>query len=124
MFDFGNASYFDENVLISGAGGSIGSELCRQILVCRPSKLVLFEQSELALYNIEMELREQAEDAQVQLVPVLGSVDDGPLVEHILDREDINIILHAAAYKHVPLVEANPLVGLANNVFGTSTLAS
>lgn len=117
------ASYAGRVVLISGAGGSIGSELARQVLACRPAKLLLYELNELALYSIEMELRPLAEDSQVALVPVLGSVTDPRQVQQVLTGHDVQVVIHAAAYKHVPLVEANPLSGLANNVLGTQTLA-
>ncbi len=117
------ASYAGKVVLVSGAGGSIGSELCRQVLECRPRRVVLYELSELALYTIDMELRQLAEDAGVTIVPVLGSVTDARQVRKVLVDHEVDIILHAAAYKHVPLVEANPLAGLVNNVFGTQTLA-
>ncbi|UWQ81865.1 polysaccharide biosynthesis protein (plasmid) [Leisingera sp. S132] len=116
-------SYQGKAVLVSGAGGSIGSELCRQVLACRPSKLVLFELSELALYTVLQELGPLAEDAGIALVPVLGSVTDPRQVRMVLNAHAVQVVLHAAAYKHVPLVEANPLPGLANNVFGTRTLA-
>lgn len=108
-------------VLISGAGGSIGSELCRQMLISRPVRIVLYELSELALYNIDMELRALAKG--IDIVPVLGSVTDARLVRKVLGTCKVDVVLHAAAYKHVPLVEANPLAGLANNVLGTATLA-
>ena len=118
-------SYANKVVLISGAGGSIGSELCRQVLECRPSKLILFELSELGLYSIDMELRSmiEHEGLAIELVPVLGSVTDSRQVRKLLTTHKVNIVLHAAAYKHVPLLEANPLTGLVNNVFGTQTLA-
>ncbi len=116
-------SYADRVVLVSGAGGSIGSELCRQVLACRPTKLVLYELSELALYTIHQELSQQLEGTGIDLVPVLGSVTDPRQVRRVLERHEVQVVLHAAAYKHVPLVEANPLPGLANNVFGTQTLA-
>ncbi len=116
-------SYADRMVLISGAGGSIGSELARQVLTCRPSKLLLYELNELALYSIEMELRPLAEDAGVDLVPILGSVTDPRQVRQVLTQNSVEVVIHAAAYKHVPLVEANPISGLANNVLGTHTLA-
>jgi FlaA1/EpsC-like NDP-sugar epimerase len=119
----GCESYADRVVLISGAGGSIGSELCRQVLACRPAKLVLYELNELALYNVEMELRSLADVTETELVPVLGSVTDPRQVRGVLAHHKVQVVLHAAAYKHVPLVEANPLAGLANNVFGTQTLA-
>jgi FlaA1/EpsC-like NDP-sugar epimerase len=114
-------AYCGKVVLISGAGGSIGSELCRQVLDCRPRRLILFELSEHALYMIHQELTQA--DTGVDIVPVLGSVTDGRQVRKILGEHDVNVILHAAAYKHVPMVEINPLAGLANNVLGTHTLA-
>ena len=117
------ASYTGRVVLISGAGGSIGSELARQVLACRPAKLLLYELNELALYNIEMELRPLAGDSNVALVPVLGSVTDERQVRQVLTDHGAQVVIHAAAYKHVPLVEANPISGLANNVLGTHTLA-
>lgn len=118
-----SASYAGRVVLVSGAGGSIGSELCRQVLACQPRKLVLYELSELALYTIHQELVQQVEGTGIELVPVLGSVTDPRQVRMVLDSHAVQVVLHAAAYKHVPLVEANPLPGLANNVFGTQTLA-
>jgi len=123
----GNSQTFYEGkvVLVSGAGGSIGSELCRQVLDCKPSKIILFELSELCLYNIDMELRAviEHEELDVALVPVLGSVTDSRQVRKLLGTHGVQVVLHAAAYKHVPIVEANPLTGLVNNVFGTQTLA-
>jgi len=118
-----DAHFTDRAVLVSGAGGSIGSELCRQVMACKPSKLVLYELSELALYTIDMELCALAEETGTQIVPILGSVTDARLVRKVLGAHKIDVVLHAAAYKHVPLVEANPLAGLANNVLGTATLA-
>lgn len=115
--------YTDKVVLVSGAGGSIGSELCRQVLMSRPKKIVLYELSELALYNADMELTQLTEGSEIKIVPILGSITDSRQVRKVLVEHDVNIILHAAAYKHVPLVEANPLAGLVNNVFGTQTLA-
>ncbi len=120
-----DSHYAGRSVLVSGAGGSIGSELCRQALACAPRRLVLYELSELALYNIEMELRLLAEDSGTgtEIVTVLGSVTDARLARKVMAECEIDVVLHAAAYKHVPLVEANPLAGLANNVLGTATLA-
>ena len=117
------ACYAGKAVLVSGAGGSIGSELCRQVLECRPTKLILYELSELALYNSDMELRQMAGDTEIEIIPVLGSVTDTRQVRKVLSEHGVEVVLHAAAYKHVPLVEANPLAGLVNNVFGTQTLA-
>ena len=117
-------NYTDRSILVSGAGGSIGSELCRQILACRPRKLVAFEMCELALYTLDQEIKPVAERLGVEFVPVLGSVNDQIRVSRILAAHNVQVVLHAAAYKHVPLVEANPLAGLNNNVVGTHVLAS
>lgn len=122
FMDNGGHEYRGANVLISGAGGSIGLELCRQILRCHPARLVLFELSEIALYNADAEMRALAGD-MTEIVPVLGSVSDAVLVEAVLRAHQVQVVLHAAAYKHVPLVEANPRVGLSNNVLGTAVLA-
>ena len=107
----------DKNVMVTGAGGSIGSELCRQIVEHAPSKLVLFEQSEYALYKIEKELEQY--NADIEIIAVLGSVTDSTRIEMVLNCFKIQTVYHAAAYKHVPLVEQNPFEGLQNNVFGT-----
>jgi FlaA1/EpsC-like NDP-sugar epimerase len=115
--------YASRNVLVSGAGGSIGSELCRQLLSCRPKRLVLFEVSELALYTVHQELMQLTEGAGIEIVPILGSITEARQVRKVLNDYCVQVVLHAAAYKHVPLVEANPLPGLTNNVFGTQTLA-
>ncbi len=119
----GSDAYAGKSVLISGAGGSIGSELCRQVFACRPTRIVLFEISELALYNIDMELRDLGVSHATDIVPVLGSVTDQALVTRTLANNDVQVVLHAAAYKHVTLVEQNPITGTANNVLGTHTLA-
>lgn len=115
-------AYRDAAVMITGAGGSIGLELCRQVVACRPRKLVLLELSEVALYNAGMELRLLTEGLGIELVPVLGSVGDGVLVERVLARHGIDAVLHAAAYKHVPLVEGNARVGVVNNTLATQVL--
>lgn len=122
-FNDARDSYAGRNILISGAGGSIGSELCRQILEAHPAKLVMFEMSELALFNIDMEISQRAGRMSIEIVPVLGSITDADQVRKLLVDHDIHVVLHAAAYKHVPLVESNPLAGLANNVLGTQVLA-
>jgi FlaA1/EpsC-like NDP-sugar epimerase len=114
-------AYSGRRIMVTGAGGSIGSELCRQVLACNPGCLVLVEQSELALYTIEKELREIG--AWPRIVPVLGSVLDGPAMTALMREHGIDVVLHAAAYKHLPLVEANPIAGLENNVLGTKVLA-
>jgi FlaA1/EpsC-like NDP-sugar epimerase len=105
-------------VCVTGAGGSIGSELCRQILRLHPRRLVLLEHSEPSLYAIHQELQGLL-TAGVDLEPVLGSAADAALVERLFREQGVSVVFHAAAYKHVPLVEANPLAGLANNVCST-----
>lgn len=104
-------------VMVTGAGGSIGSELCRQIIKHEPSLLILYEQSEYSLYELEKELEENSYN--VHCVPVMDSVMDQQKVERVCKRFGVNTIYHAAAYKHVPLVEKNPIVGVINNVIGT-----
>lgn len=116
-------TYAGRAVLVSGAGGTIGSELCRQLLACNPSCLVLFELSEIALYTIDKELRALAEDTGIRIVPVLGTVTDGAQLRATMAEHKIDIVLHAAAYKHVPMVEQNEVAGLRNNVLGTRTIA-
>jgi FlaA1/EpsC-like NDP-sugar epimerase len=108
-------------VMVTGAGGSIGSELCRQILESGPRELVLLDNSEYALYQIERELREMMERLQVELelVALLGSVQDQKRLESIYRSFHVQTVYHAAAYKHVPMVEYNIAEGVANNVFGT-----
>ncbi len=119
----GVAAYSGKAILVSGAGGSIGSELCRQLLGFGPRKLVLFEISELALYEIDRELRARPDAARTEIVPVLGSVTDSRAIRSAMADHGIQVVLHAAAYKHVPLVEANPVAGMVNNVLGTRTIA-
>lgn len=111
----------DKQVIVTGAGGSIGSEMCRQILRLKPRTLVLFEASEFALYQIEQELLQVIKHEQLAtvLVPVLGSVQDRQRVEEVLRKYQIHTLYHAAAYKHVPMVEHNPIEGIRNNTFGT-----
>ena len=106
-------------VAVTGAGGSIGSELCRQILAVRPEKLLMIELSEYALYTIHQELEEKLSDKQTTLVPLLSSVQDENRMREIMSTWHPDIIYHAAAYKHVPLVEHNPAEGIKNNVMGT-----
>lgn len=109
----------DQCVLVTGAGGSIGSELCRQVATLGLKKLVLFEVSEFALYKIEQELRPIAEQGHFELVPVMGSVADKNAIERAIRKHGVDTVYHAAAYKHVPLVEDNILSALKNNIFGT-----
>lgn len=116
-------AYAGRTILISGAGGSIGSELCRQLLPSKPAKLVLFEISEVALYTVEMELRALTEGTDIKIEGVLGSVADRSRVRQVLQDKGVEVVIHAAAYKHVPIVENNALVGVFNNVIGTQTIA-
>jgi FlaA1/EpsC-like NDP-sugar epimerase len=110
-------------VLVTGAGGSIGSELCRQIMNCKPSALLLVELSEYALYAIHQELQGKYSDSAIRLIPFIASVRDADRVQEILSIWKPDTIFHAAAYKHVPLVEHNPAEGIKNNTFGTLTMA-
>ena len=108
-------------VMVTGAGGSIGSELCRQILKQEPRKLVLFELSEFALYSIERELTATAQELNlnVEILPMMGSVQRENRVQAVMQAFKVQTVYHAAAYKHVPLVEHNVVEGVRNNVFGT-----
>lgn len=106
-------------VLVTGAGGSIGSELCRQILAEAPEKLLLIEQSEFALYNIHQELCEKVFLRETVLIPLLASVQDYDRMHLIMSTWRPHSVYHAAAYKHVPLVEHNPVAGIKNNLLGT-----
>ncbi|WP_166840798.1 polysaccharide biosynthesis protein [Rheinheimera pleomorphica] len=108
-------------VMVTGAGGSIGSELCRQIITCEPKVLVLFELSEFSLYNVEQELSVliKQRELDIQLIPVMGTVQRGSRLETVMKAFKVQTVYHAAAYKHVPLVEYNVVEGVRNNVFGT-----
>ncbi|SOY82794.1 Capsular polysaccharide biosynthesis protein CapD [Cupriavidus taiwanensis] len=114
-----------KNVMVTGAGGSIGSELCRQIIKNQPARLVLYEQSEFALYSLEYELQQIIATKQlpIELIPVLGSVQNGERAFGIMARYGVQTIYHAAAYKHVPIVEFNMTEGVLNNTLGTNITA-
>lgn len=132
-----NQNTYQKSVLVTGAGGSIGSELCRQILKSQPRQLLLVEVSEFALYQIHQELQKsllhyqlnnkQIEvdlvDVNVEIIPLLASVCDEQRMQQIMNAWRPNTVYHAAAYKHVPLVEHNPTEGLKNNVWGTKVCA-
>ncbi len=107
--------------MVSGAGGSIGSELCRQIIRLAPKRLVLFEISEIALYNIARELQGIAESREfsIEIVPLLGSAHHKYRVRDVMQTLGVQTVYHAAAYKHVPIVEQNLIEGVHNNVFST-----
>ncbi|WP_445765649.1 polysaccharide biosynthesis protein [Rheinheimera sp.] len=115
------ANIKDKVVMVTGAGGSIGAELCRQIILCEPKTLVLFELSEFGLYSIEQELSAliKQQQLEVQLKPVMGSVQQQNRLELLMQAFKVQTVYHAAAYKHVPLVEYNVVEGVRNNVFGT-----
>lgn len=114
------AAVAGKTVFVSGGGGSIGSELCRQIVELEPKALILLDIDEFALYEIERALQPRA---RAPVIPVLGSVTDRRKLERLFDTHGIDTVFHAAAYKHVPLVERNVLTGIENNVLGTWTLA-
>jgi FlaA1/EpsC-like NDP-sugar epimerase len=115
------------SILVTGAGGSIGSEICRQVLRSHPAKLVLFDHSEFALYSIHEELLELSDklphDARSQIVPAVGSTLNDALIRRVIAEHGIDTLFHAAAYKHVPLLENNEIPGVENNVFGTVVVA-
>lgn len=109
-------------VMVTGAGGSIGSEICRQTLSLKPKALILYEMSELALYNIEKEFSDYGAH-NIDIYPVLGSVNNRSRLKNIFNHFEVDTIYHAAAYKHVPLVEFNNAEGVENNLFGTLNCA-
>jgi len=111
----------DKSVMVTGAGGSIGSELCRQIIRLQPTMLILYELNEFSLYAIEKELKQQ--ESGIPVVAVLGSVLNQKRLEAICPRFNVQTIYHAAAYKHVPMVERNASEGVRNNIFGTLSCA-
>ena len=114
-------TYAGRVILVTGAGGSIGAELCRQVLQCAPARVVLFDQGEHNLYQIDRELRATGQGARI--AACLGSVGDEVRVRQVVRDHGVDVILHAAAYKHVPMVEENELEGARNNVLGTQVVA-
>ena len=108
--------------MVTGAGGSIGSELCRQIVRTNPKLLILFDISEFALYSTERELLDINPDARV--VMILGDVTERPRLANIIKNFEVETIYHAAAYKHVPMVEKNIIAGIKSNIFGTLDVAN
>lgn len=104
-------------VLVTGAGGSIGSEICRQVLRKKPSILILYELNEYMLYMIERELLQETKE--IKIIPLLGSILDKNRIKHVMQRFSVQTVYHAAAYKHVPMIERNPAIGVWNNIFGT-----
>ena len=118
-------SLFNQTILVTGAGGSIGSELCRQILLERPRRLLLLDHNEFGLYTLHRELQAwcHAQTSDVELVPLLASVANRQRLDWICAQYRPDTVYHAAAYKHVPMVECNPSEGIFNNVFGTLNMA-
>jgi FlaA1/EpsC-like NDP-sugar epimerase len=109
--------------MVTGAGGSIGSELCRKVLRQSPKLLILYEKSEFALYSIEQELMQSDTLGDTRLVAMLGSVTNAPKLRRVFEQYGVQTVYHAAAYKHVPIVEHNIQEGIVNNTFGTHTCA-
>ncbi len=124
--DLMSANITNKAVMITGAGGSIGSELCRQIVQNNPIKIILFELSEFALYAIERELSGYcaANNLNIEILPILGSIQNKKLVESTFSTFKVQTVYHAAAYKHVPLVEHNVVEGVRNNIYGTYNIAT
>ena len=116
-----SASINKQVICVTGAGGSIGSELCRQILYNKPSKLILLERSEPSLYLLYQELNNNLTE-EIEIKPVLGSTTDFNFITNLFKQEKIDCVFHAAAYKHVPLVELNTLQGVYNNVISTRVI--
>jgi FlaA1/EpsC-like NDP-sugar epimerase len=112
----------DKTIVVTGAGGSIGSELCRQIAYLKPKALILFEINELALYSIDKELN-NFNTSLFNIYPILGSVNNKKRLKNLFEHFKVDTVYHAAAYKHVPLVEFNNTEGVDNNIFGTLNCA-
>ena len=113
-----------KSILVTGGGGSIGSELCRQIAKFNPSRLIIFDIYENNLYNIEMELKQNHYDEKFEIVAIVGSVRDKKRLEQVFKKYNPYLVFHAAAHKHVPLMEVSPLEAIKNNVFGTYNVAN
>jgi len=111
-----------KSILISGAGGSIGAEICRQAAIFSPAKVIMFDISEASLYTINEEMTEKFGD--VQLIPIVGDICNSAIVEQVFQEHNPDIVFHAAAYKHVPMMEKNPWSAISNNVRGTRTLSN
>ncbi|MDW7772655.1 MAG: nucleoside-diphosphate sugar epimerase/dehydratase [Desulfobulbaceae bacterium] len=116
-----NAYLGDKVILVTGGGGSIGSELCRQIAALGPAKLIVFDNSEFNIYSIEQELRDDFPDLALEII--LGDIKDADRITWVFSSFRPNVVFHAAAYKHVPMLEFNPAEGVRNNVIGTRVVA-
>ncbi len=119
-----SSRYFrNRSIMITGAGGTVGAELCEQLLRFNPARLVLVDRCELALYSLEMALREEAAQRGILLVPVLDCITRQDRMERLIQQFSVSAVLNTAAYKHVPMVETNPVAGIENNLFGTLSVA-
>jgi len=112
----------DKTILVTGAGGSIGSEICRQVSEFRPSRLILVGHGESSIYNIDMELRQKV-STDIEIIPIIADVQDRMRIFDIVSEYKPDVMYHAAAHKHVPLMEANPMEAVKNNIFGTKNVA-
>ncbi|MFS0689436.1 nucleoside-diphosphate sugar epimerase/dehydratase [Sporosarcina sp. 179-K 8C2 HS] len=112
----------NKTILVTGAGGSIGSEICRQVAVFKPKRLILLGHGESSIYNIDMELRQKV-SPETELLPIIADVQDRDRIFEIIAEFQPDVIYHAAAHKHVPLMEANPMEAVKNNIFGTKNVA-
>lgn len=112
----------DKTILVTGAGGSIGSEICRQVAAFKPNSLILLGHGESSIYNIDMELRQKV-SPETELIPIIADVQDRDRIFDIMAEYKPDVIYHAAAHKHVPLMEANPMEAVKNNIFGTKNVA-
>ena len=110
---------YSSNVCVTGAGGSIGSELCEEILKLRPKKIIIIDHCEYSLYSIEQKLNNLLDKSSISIISILGSCTDSNLINKVFKENNVEIVFHTAAYKHVPLVEKNPIVGIINNVLST-----
>ena len=111
-----------KNILVTGAGGSIGSEICKQLLEQNPSKLILLERYEPSLYTINKLLNKEFTNTNTEVIPILGDIDEITYLKKLIIDNKINVIFNTAAYKHVPLVESNPIQGIKNNCLSTFKL--
>jgi len=116
-------AYAGRVILVTGAGGSIGSELCKQLIWCNPATIVLYEQNEFSLYEIDRKLRDLAKSQKINVASRLGSITDRARLASVFAEYSVEIVVHAAAYKHVPMIEQNELEGARNNVLGTEMVA-
>ena len=110
-------------VMVTGAGGSIGSEICRQLMRFAPEKILLVGHGEYSIYSIDMELKNKYHDTETEIIPIIGDVQDRERIFNIVEEHHPRIIYHAAAHKHVPLMEYNPHEAVKNNVIGTKNVA-